>query len=71
MNKMKADELLCLMAERLLEYLEDLKDYHNEENTQFAYGEKSAFTECLEMIQFYERAKEIGLDFNIEEKYPL
>ena len=36
-----------------------------------AYGAKAAFTECLEIIQHWEGARWNGLDFNIEENYPL
>ena len=69
---MKAEEVLAMMADRLLEYLEELKDAMGEDDYGFLYGEKVAYTECLEMIQQrYDGAKSIGLDFDIEKKYPL
>lgn len=73
-NKVKtrgADQLLKVIADRLLAYLNDLKDCRDAKLTPFECGEKLAYTECLEMLQFYEKAKDIGLDFNIEERFPL
>ena len=37
----------------------------------FLEGEKFAYVECLEMIQEWEKADEYGLDYDIEEKYPV
>lgn len=68
---MKAKEVLEHMAERLLEYLEELKDIKPDDADCFGYGERTAYTECLEMIQLWENAKQAGLDFEIEKKYPL
>ena len=68
---MKAKEVLEYMAERLLEYLEELKDTKPDDADCFGYGERTAYTECLEMIQLWEDAKQVGLDFEIEKKYPL
>lgn len=68
---MGAKEVLAHMAERLLEYLEELKDAKSENADCFGYGERTAYTECLEMIQLWENAKQAGLDFEIEKKYPL
>ena len=68
---MKAKEVLEYMAERLLEYLQELRDTKPDDADCFGYGERTAYTECLEMIQLWENAKQVGLDFNIEKKYPL
>lgn len=68
---MQAKETLMYMIETLLFYLEELSEVQDDENEQFAYGGKTAYTECFEMLQLWEEAKEVGLDFNIEEKYPL
>ena len=54
------------MAEVLLEYLEELKDAKASDADSFGYGERTAYTESLEMIQLWEDAKQIGLDFEIE-----
>lgn len=68
---MKAEEVLMLMADALLEYLEELKDSKAVDADGFAYGQRMAYTECLEMMQQYDDAKALGLNFNIENKYPL
>lgn len=68
---MIAEKILMTLINLLLNYLEDLKDYKNIETEQFQYGEKVAYTECLEYLQLWEGAAANGLDFNIEEKYPL
>ena len=56
------------MKELLEYYLEEL---NGREANAFCYGEKTAYVECLEMIQKWHRSKEIGLDYEIEKKYPL
>ena len=37
----------------------------------FGLGVKSAYVECLEYIQEWEKAKEYGLDYEIEDRYPI
>lgn len=71
MQKKSAEEVLKTMTELLLSYLEELYEYKDEEGQQFQYGERVAYTECLECIQEWEYAELNGLDFDIEEKYPL
>lgn len=66
-----AEETLGDLAELLLFYLEELKETNISDKNQFCYGERTAYTECLEIIQYWEKAKEYGLDFDIEGKYPL
>ena len=68
---MGAKEVLAHMAERLLEYVEELKDTKPDDADCFGYGERTAYTECLEMIQLWENAKQVGLDFAIEKRFPL
>ncbi len=68
---MGAKEVLEYMAGILLEYLEELKDTKPNDNDCFGYGERTAYTECLEMIQLWKNAKQVGLDFEIEKKFPL
>lgn len=70
MKKYTAEETLTYLIEQLLEYMEELKE--SEESAEpFCYGEKTAYAECLEIIQNWEKAEERGLGFNIESKYPL
>ena len=55
----------------IIEYLEELAEYKDVASEQFEYGEKTAYVEVLEMFQEIGNAKELGIDFNIEEKFPL
>lgn len=71
MKKQSAERLLREMIKRLLEYIEELSQYGNAKEHQFAYGERTAYTECLEWIQTWSNAEKYGLNFNIEERYPL
>ncbi len=70
MKTLSAQETLLYMVQRLTAYLEELREARAE-GEDFAYGEKTAYTECLELIQLWEGAKENGLDYEIEKKYPL
>lgn len=66
-----AKQVLKKLIEILLIYLEELSEYKDVEGQQFEYGEKLAYTECLECIQLWKHAKKNGLDFDIEKRYPL
>lgn len=68
---MKAEEVLKYMADLLTSYLEELKEYGGAKYREFCYGEQTAYTECLEIIQRWEKACQIGLDFDVEKKFPL
>ena len=68
---MKAEEILAYLANLLLMYLDELKDAKQSGENSFRYGEQTAYTECLEIIQAWEGATKIGLNFDIEKKYPL
>jgi len=68
---MTAEKVLIRLIELLLEYVEELKDFKVDDENLFCYGERLAYTECLELIQEWNKAKLFGLDFNIEQKYPL
>ena len=52
-------------AEEILKYM------ISKENDEFGYGEKTAYVECLEIIQQWEKAKENGLDYEIEKFFSL
>lgn len=63
-------------AETVLGYMKELLEYYldalnGRESNEFCYGGKTAYVECLEIIQQWENAKSIGLDYEIEKKYPL
>lgn len=63
-----AEEVLSYMKELLETYLAELNGF---EKNAFAYGEKTAYVECLEIIQFWEKAQTFGLDYDIENRYPI
>ena len=71
MKKKSAEEVLEMMIELLLIYVEELFEYKDIEGQQFQYGERLAYTECLEWIQMWKYAPINGLDFDIEKRFPL
>lgn len=71
MKKRSAKEVLESVIELLLKYISELFEYKDSETYQFQYGERTAYTECLEYIRQWEYAEACGLDFDIEEKYTL
>lgn len=71
MYERSAEEVLEMMIELLLQYLEELFPYKNREGDLFQYGERTAYTECLEWIQQWKYARYNGLTFDIEKIYPL
>lgn len=65
---MNAKEILIYLIETLLIYLKELSEVDTD---LFAYGEKTAFVECLEILKYWDEAEFYGLDFDIEEAYPI
>ena len=65
-----AEEILVQMIELFQEYLDEIQSATKCDD-DFFYGEKTAYVECLEIIQQWYHAKQNGLNYNIEEKYPL
>jgi len=70
MKTYNAQEILEFAINLLLYYVEELS-YVTDEADPFAYGEKTAYTECLEIFQYWDKAKDKGLNFDIETRYPL
>lgn len=66
-----AEEVLEDLIGSILSYLEELKCVTNTPYGQFVYGEKTALVEIAEILRRYEKAAAYGLNFNVEEKYPL
>lgn len=63
-------------AEKILEYLIRLlelylEELNGDEASEFSLGEKIAFAECLEIIQNWEKAGTYGLDYDVEERFPI
>lgn len=71
MKKYTATETLNYIIELFVSYLENLAEEHDTDNEQFISGERLAYIECLEIIQFWECARMNGLDFDIEERFPV
>lgn len=71
MQKKTADEILILLISMLITYLEELASSTALDEDQFCYGEKTAYTECLEWLQEWEFAEIFGLDFEVEARFPL
>ena len=71
MKKKNATELLQDMIGLLTFYLTELSDVLNLEETQFLYGEKTAYTECLEMLSCWDQAEKYGLNRDVEMRFPL
>lgn len=71
MKRRNAEEVLEIMIKLLILYIEELKEYKNVDGQEFEYGERVAYTECLEWIQMWKCAEVNGLDFDVEARYPL
>ena len=71
MQKKTANELLNFLISLLTVYLEELSSASALDEDQFCYGEKTAYTECLEVLQEWEFAEANGLDFDVETRFPL
>ncbi len=66
----KTAEKVLIHLKKILELnLEEL--YDCERISDFIYGEKTAYVECLEIVQQWECAEDIGLNYEIEKRYPL
>lgn len=71
-GKLSAEETLKYLIGVIKENLDEL--YHilpNTEDKNFVHGEKTAYVECLEIMQYWERSEEHGLCGVIEKEYPL
>lgn len=71
MQTKTSENLLNSIINLLLSYLEELSSATSFDKDQFLYGEKTAYTECLEWLQTWEHAGATGLNFDIEERFPL
>lgn len=58
---------------RIKVYLECCLNELNEEElaNDFICGEKTAYVECLELLQSVGKPHSLGLDYDIEERYPI
>lgn len=70
-KKFSAKRTLRYMAAVLLEYLEELKEACAADEDGFAYGEKTAYIECLELLALWKGAEDAMGGEEIEKRYPL
>ena len=71
-GRMKEKETLRYIKNMLVDRLKELQEIKSDDENQFAYGEKTAYADCLEWLQtVWEDAKKNGLDFDIEKVYSL
>ncbi len=68
---MNAKAILTYTIQLLTYYLTELAEVKNEPSQQFLYGEKLAYTECLEILLFWNKSEKKGLKFNVEQTFPL
>lgn len=66
-----AEKTLTDAIALLTHYLTELSDIRDTPTKQFAYGEKTAYTECLEMLLEWNEAAKNGLTFDVEKVFPL
>jgi len=66
MKKLTARATLIYMIKMLTECLEELKSTAKD---GFTYGEKTAYAECLEIIQLWEESESNGLDYEIDDTH--
>ena len=65
-------ETLCYIKTMLVDRLKELQKIKSDDENHVAYGEKTAYVECLEWLQtVWEDAKKNGLNFDIEKVFPL
>ncbi len=65
MNAVETLLLIIRNCEECLKKLEAMDD------SEFVVGKRHAYVECLEIIQNWAEAKLVGLDYDIEKRYPL
>lgn len=63
--KDREEDLLTYLTDLFEEYLFELKEIKEEDENQFAYGEKVAYTECLDLIRMWRESQKRKLDFSV------
>lgn len=66
-----AENRLCKLKEKLINRLEELKRYGNKKGEEKEYGKKTAYVECLELLLYWDKAKENEITEELIEQYPL
>ncbi len=73
-NKLSAEDVLLALYDEATTSLEELQAVQDEDGgptNQFVDGEKSALVVCLEFIMKWQKAKERGLEFDVEGTFPV
>lgn len=65
---MNTEELLFYIIELFIYYLDELNGL---ERNDFTHGEMTAYVETLEIIQYWNKSKNHGLNYKIEDKYKI
>lgn len=63
---MSAEALLKNMIEKMEAALCQTEEQSSD---QFVLGKRYAYVECLDIIQRWEKARQCGLDYDIEKRY--
>ncbi len=69
--KRTAEETLAYLIDLLGRYLAELSTPTPITHREFIEGERTAYAECLEILQSWEFAEQYGLDYSVEERFPL
>lgn len=64
-------ENLKTIVEYFMTSLDELQELSKNGSNDFVIGEKTAYVEALELLQEIYDKQSLGLDFDIEERYPL
>lgn len=67
--KKTAEQVLLDLITTLTQNLEEIGSQQRQ--TPFALGKVYAYTECLEIIQMWKKAKFYGLDYDLEKRYKI
>lgn len=63
--KDREEDILTYLTDLFEEYLSELKEIKEEDENQFAYGEKVAYTECLDLIRMWRESQKRKVDFSV------
>lgn len=71
MQKKRMEKVIKELAKYLVLCIEELREYKDTKEQAFQYGERVAYTECLECLQHLAKDSHCVPCFDIEKKYPL
>lgn len=65
----KERQTIQLLIDSIQNALDDLTSA--DEINEFQRGQLYAYVECLEILQLYPKSSKLGIDYDIETKFPL